>query len=205
MVRMPVGVQLGRGDRADPPEPLDRQRVQELLLAVRRHPQQAVGLADGAGHLGEVLGAGDADRDRQPDLVAHPSPQRRADRLGIPDQPAQPADVEERLVDRDALDQRRGVVEDLEDRAARLDVRREARRHHERVRAQPLRLPPAHRRLHAVRLGLVARGEHDAAADDHRAPAQPRVVALLDGGEERVEVGVQDARRLAVADPAHTP
>ena len=52
--------------------------------------------------------------------------------------------------------------------------------------------PAAHRRPHAVRLGLVARREHDPAADDHRAAAQARVVALLDRREERVRVGVQD-------------
>ena len=82
----PVGVQLGGGDRADAPEPLDRQRVQELLLAVGRHQEQPVGLADGAGHLGEVLGAGDADRDRQPDLVAHPlgAARRRSSRAPRP-------------------------------------------------------------------------------------------------------------------------
>ena len=45
-----------------------------------------------------------------------------------------------------------------------------------------------------MRLGLVAGRQHHAAADDHRPAAQPRVVALLDGGVERVEVGVQDRR-----------
>ena len=64
------------------------------------------------------------------------------------------------------------------------------------LRAQPARLPAAHRRAHAARPRLVARREHDAAADDHRPAAQPRIVALLDRRVERVEVGVQD-RRLA--------
>jgi hypothetical protein len=60
------------------------------------------------------------------------------------------------------------------------------------MRAEPTGEPTAHRRADAERLGLVARGEHDSAADDHGLPAQARVVALLDGREERVEVGVQD-------------
>ncbi len=64
----------------------------------------------------------------------------------------------------------------------------------DRVRAQAARLRAAHRRAHAVRLRLVARGEHDARPDDHRPAAQPRVVALLDRRVERVEVGVQDRR-----------
>ena len=54
---------------------------------------------------------------------------------------------------------------------------------------------PAHRRADAVRLRLVARGQNDTAADDHRLPAQARVVPLLDRREERVRVGVQDRRR----------
>ena len=62
----------------------------------------------------------------------------------------------------------------------------------DRVRAQPARLPAAHRRPDAERLGLVARREHDPAADDHRPAAQPRIVPLLDRRVERVEVGVQD-------------
>ena len=51
----------------------------------------------------------------------------------------------------------------------------------------------AHRRAHAERLGLVAGGEHDAHADQHRPAAQRGVVALLDRRVERVEIGVQDA------------
>ena len=50
----------------------------------------------------------------------------------------------------------------------------------------------AHRAGDAIRLRLVARGEDDPAADDHRPAAQPRVVALLDRREEGVEVGVED-------------
>ena len=59
------------------------------------------------------------------------------------------------------------------------------------------RAPDAHRRLDAARLRLVAGGEHDAAPDDHGPAAELGVVALLDGREERVEVGVQDRRLRA--------
>ena len=121
---------------------------------------------------------------------------RTAISTGVPDDPPQPADVEERLVDRDALHQRRRVVEDLEDRPAGLGVRRDpglttmAPGHRRRAWAPPIA------DAHAERLGLVAGGQHDAAADDHRPAAQARIVPLLDRGVERVEVGVQD-RRLA--------
>jgi hypothetical protein len=46
----------------------------------------------------------------------------------------------------------------------------------------------------ALRLRLVAGGEHDTAADDHRPAEQPRVVPLLDRREERVEISVEDGR-----------
>ena len=63
--RDPVGVQLARGDRADAPQPLDRQRVQEGELLAGGHLEQAVGLRHGARHLGQVLRGGDPDGDRQ--------------------------------------------------------------------------------------------------------------------------------------------
>ena len=118
--------------------------------------------------------------------AAAPRSRRRARRCG------EPADVEERLVDGEALDERRRVVEHREDRLARLGVRRHPRRDDDRVRAQAARLAAAHRRAHAVRLRLVARGEHDPAADDDRPAAQSRIVALLDRREECIEVGVED-------------
>ena len=77
-VRDPARVQLRGGDRPDAPQPLDRQRVQERELAVRRHDQQAVGLGHAAGDLGEELRARDADRDRQADLARAPAARSRA-------------------------------------------------------------------------------------------------------------------------------
>ena len=135
-----------------------------------------------------------------PTVIGSPtcSQHRRAQPAGDLDRrardAAQPADVEEGLVDREPLDERRRVLEHREHRLARVEVRVDPRRDDHGVRAQPPRLPPAHRAAHAERLGLVARGEDDAAADDHRAAAQRRVVALLDGRVERVEVGVEDVR-----------
>jgi hypothetical protein len=55
-------------------------------------------------------------------------------------------------------------------------------------------LPAAHRRPHPICLRLVARGKHDAAADDDRTASEPGIVALLDRREERVEIGVEDRR-----------
>ncbi|SKV04364.1 Uncharacterised protein [Mycobacteroides abscessus subsp. abscessus] len=47
---------------------------------------------------------------------------------------------------------------------------------------------------------FVAGGEHDTAPDDHRAVAQCRRITLLDGGVERVQIGMQDA-----GCPGHEP
>ena len=132
------------------------------------------------------------DGDRETDLVAHLSPQPSGDLEWVAGHLQQPGDVEERLVDRYALDERRRPLEDREDGLARLDVGIEAGRHDDGVRAQRARLGATHGRPHAVGLRLVARSEHDPAADEHRASAQRGVVALLDRGVEAVEVGVQD-------------
>ena len=135
-----------------------------------------------------------------PTVIGRPTARRtsRAQAGGDLDRGAgdapQAADVEERLVDRQPLDERRGVVEHLEHRLAGVGVGLEPRRHDDGVGAQPPGLAPAHRRAHAERLGLVAGGEHDAAADDDRPAAQRGVVALLDRRVEGVEVGVQDGR-----------
>ena len=61
-------------------------------------------------------------------------------------------------------------------------------------RAEAASLAAAHRRLHAAGLGLVARGEDDARADDDGPAAQLRLVPLLHGCEERIGIRVQDGR-----------
>ena len=115
-----VRVQLLRGLDADAPQPAHRQRVQERQLPVGRYQQQPVGLGLLAGDLGQELGAGDADGDRQADAVADLGAQPRGDLDRRARHPAQPDDVEEGLVDRQRFDHGRGVVEHLEHRVAGL-------------------------------------------------------------------------------------
>ena len=190
----PVEPLRGRGPHA--PEPLHLERVQEGELGPGRDHEQPVRLGHAAGHLGQVLGGGHPDGDRQADPLADLTPQAHRDLRGRPRDPLHPADVEEGLVDREPLDQRRGPLEDVEHRPAGRDVGGPPGRHDHGLRAQPPRPPAAHRPLDAVRAGLVARRQHDPRPDDHRPAPQGGVVALLDGREEGVEVGVQD-RRLA--------
>jgi hypothetical protein len=132
-----------------------------------------------------------ADGDGKADALADRDAEPRRDlRWGARD-PLHAAHVDERLVDREAFHDRRRVVEDGEELAARRRIRRHARRDDDRVRAQPPRLPPAHRRAHTAGLRLIARREHDPGTDDHRTAAEPRVVPLLDRREERIGVRVQ--------------
>ena len=181
----------GRG-RPDAPEPLDRERMEEVELAVGLDDEQPVGLRDAARHLRQELRPRHPDRDRQADALAHVVPQARRDLGGRSCEPPHPANVEERLVDRERLDERRCVVEDGEHRLARLRVRTHPRLHDDHVGTASACLAGAHRRPHARRLGLVARRQHDPAAHDHRPATEPRIVPLLDGREERVDVRVQD-------------
>ena len=188
----PAVAHLARGDRPDAPEPFDRERVEEVELAFGWHDEQAVGFGDTARDLGEELGAGHADGDRQPDPFEHLAAQADRD-LGRRARDArEAADVEERLVDREPFDQRCRVVEHREHGPARFRVRVDPWRDDDRVRAAAPRLAAVHRGTHAERLGFVARSQHHSAADDDRLPAQAGIVTLLDRRVERVEVGVED-------------
>jgi len=169
--------------------------MQEGQLAARRDEEQPVGLAHAAGDLGQELCVRHPDGDRETDQVPDLATQMLCDLDRGPRDPLHSAHVKERLVDGERLDDRSGPPEDLEHTAARAGVGIKARRDDDRVRAQRLCSGAPHRRAHAASLGLVAGGKHDPATDDHRAPAQRRVVALLDRGVEGVEVGVEDCRR----------
>ena len=70
----------------------------------------------------------------------------------------------------------------------------------DQVRAKLARAPSRHAAADAERLGLVGRGEHDAAADRDRFAAQERVEQLLDRCVEGVEVGVEDGGRRVHAE-----
>ena len=190
--RDPVDAQLPRGDDADAPQPLHRELVKEHELALARHDEQPVRLRHAARDLREELRAGDADRQRKADTLAHLAPQPHGDARRTADTALHAAHVEERLVDRQPLDERRRVVEHLEHRLARRGVRVEAGAHDGRVRAQAQGRPVAHRRADPAGLRLVTRREHDTHAHDHRPAAQAGVVPLLDRGEECIEIGVEN-------------
>ncbi len=187
-----VGVQLARRGLAHAPEPLHRQGMEERHLFVGVDHQQPVRLGRRAGHLRQVLGAGHPDGHRQAHLIADFATQPRGDLPRCAGDALQSTHVEERLVDGEGLHQRRGLTEHRQHRPAGLDVRVPVGLDDHRVGTQAPRPGTAHCRLNPVRLGLVARRQHHPAADDDGAPAQARIVPLLDRGEERVDVRVED-------------
>jgi hypothetical protein len=190
------GVQLLCGHLPHAPQPLDLQWMQELELTAWLDEQEAVGLADCTGDLREELGARDADRDGQPDLLldlaSEPLGHLRRSAADL----SQTGDVEERLVHRDPLDERGGVAEDLEDGLARLDVGVHPGRNDDGVAAQCACLRPAHGGTHSEGLRLVACREHDTAAHEDWSSPQARVVPLLDRRVERVEIGMHDHEHM---------
>ena len=125
---------------------------------------------------------------------------RARDRLAVAEERAAAGDVEERLVDREAFDERRVAVEDVEDLRAHLVVAAARRRHDDRLRAAAERLGHRHRRAAAEHARLVRRRGDDAAprraADEHGLAAQRGIVVLLDGREEGVHVDVEDFSQL---------
>lgn len=107
-------------------------------------------------------------------------------------------DVDEGLVDRDLLDDGRGVFEDLHDVRREIEVSLEMPVDDDGLRAQPLGIASRHRRADPVGPGLVRRGKDDPSPDQDRLTLQGRVEELFDRGEERIEIGMEN-RRLSHA------
>ena len=144
------------------------------------------------------------DRSEPARDLLHAPPQlgtRRGDGADLEVGQAGGREVDERLVQRQRLDERGEVAQHLHDLLAGRAVGVEAAAEERSVGAACPRLAPRHGGPHAVAAGLVGRGGHHApaagAADDDRLAAQRRLVALLDGGEEGVQVEVEDRRSAA--------
>ena len=189
--RDPVRVQLAGGDRADAPQPLDRQRMQERELGAGGTTSRPSGFATALATLARnlvgatptVIGSPTSSSTRAAAARRSRAASRRSaacrGRRGTPRRSTAPRPAASCRGRR-----RTPPCSPPSTPPSAAD--------HDRVRAQPPRPPPAHRRPHPARLRLVAGRQHHAAADDHRPAAQPRIVALLDRRVERVEVGVQD-------------
>ena len=133
-----------------------------------------------------------------PTEIGRPSSARTRRRIALRDlgrrteQMRAARDVGEGLVDGDPLDQRREIAEHLDRGVAEPLVLLEMAADEDQLRTELARPPSRHAAAHAEGLGLVGRGEHDAAADRDRLAAQRRVEQLLDRGVEGVEVRMED-------------
>lgn len=188
----PYRVQLLRRLRANSPEPFDRQWVEEGEFGAGADDQQAVRLADAAGDLGQEFGASDADRDRKADPFADCVTELLGDLGRRARDPPQSAHIEECFVDGYTFHEWGRVLEHLEHRPAGGGVGIHPGWDDDGLWAEPERLACAHRAPDAMGPGLVAGGEHDPAAHDHRPAPEVRGIALLHRRVERIEVSMKD-------------
>ena len=162
---MPRARSLRRRHRADAPQRVDRQLLQERLDPLRADHRQAVGLLPAGRDLREKLVRRDAGRRGQAGVARGCAAFSRfatavAERLA----PRVLGDVEVRLVERQRLDERRHLAEDREHRVRGRLVPREIGRHDDERRAEAHGRRHRHRRAHAERARFVAGGRDDAAA-----------------------------------------
>src|SRR5580658_938820 len=140
----------------------------------------------------EAGGAQDAPANLLRDLSRRAEPARRC------------GDIEEGLIQRKRLDERRVVPRDVEHGFRRLAIRAEVHRHDDCLRAEVQCRTQRHGGMDSKSTRFVRRSaDHSAiqlrgavtcrrATDDDREPAQFRPAQLLDGRIERVEVEVDD-------------
>jgi len=121
----PPFAQLLGGDRTDPPEPLDRERVEKGELAMG--PSRPSGLATPLATLARNLVLA------TPTEIGRPTPSRTSRRsraaisVAVPEIRSSPRTSRKALVDRESLDERRCLFEDLEHRLAGFGVGRHVR------------------------------------------------------------------------------
>jgi hypothetical protein len=178
--------------RTHAPHQLDGQRVEELQLGRRIDDHEAVGLCDLRGDLCEMFCARDADRHRKAKLVVHAAADRSRDLVRRTEQMRATRNVGERLIDGDALHERREIADHLDRGIAEPLVVLEVTADKYELRTQLARLPSRHAAAHPKSLRFVGRGKHDPAADGDRFAAQRRIKQLLYRSIKGVQVRMQD-------------
>src|SRR6476660_4243335 len=102
-----------------------------------------------------MLGASDADRDRQAELCSHATPDRAGDLGRRAEQMCAARNVGESLVDRNPLDQRGEIIEHTDRSITQPLVLFEMTVDKDQVRAKLARPPSRHAAADAKGLGLV--------------------------------------------------
>ena len=196
---------------ADAPDGADRPRPQKIARLLAPDHREAARLVAIRGELRQELAVAQPDRNRDavPLLhLRHETGQRQRRRAAV--HGGRPGKVEEGLVDRDGLHQRRQIAHHGAYRPPDARVFGHVRAHDRGLRAELQGLEHRHRRAHAVGPGDVAGGQHHAAraaADNQWFVAQTGVVALLDTGVESVAVNMRNRQRadLAMREDAWRP
>ena len=138
---------------ADAPEPLDRQRIEELLHLVRLHDDQGVGLLQVAGDLGQELVGGHAHRRHQPQFLADRLLDLPSDLHGRAEEVLAAGHVQKGFVQRERLHQRREPLEDVADLPGDLGVVADPGRQEDAVGAKPVGGDGGHGAVDAVLVG----------------------------------------------------
>jgi len=119
------------------------------------YDDEAVGLAQVAPDLGAQLVRRDADGEHEAEPSARRLLQPARDRDRSPEEVSRAGDIEEGLVQRDRLDERRVLREERHHRLGGLAVALVVSGDEHPLRAQLRRRPERHRRAHAERTSLV--------------------------------------------------
>ena len=163
----------------DAPDQTDRKRVEKVALVRRGHSNDAVRLGHLRSHLGEVLGAGDANGQGEADLVADTSADCHGDICRCSKEMDGAGNVEECLIDRHPLNPGREVVKDRHDSVTELLVAAELATDEKEITTKLAGPPPGHAAADAVTPGFIRRREHHAAADRDGSVPQRWVQQLL--------------------------
>src|SRR6185436_4707289 len=180
-------------------------RREEGRLPSRAYDGDPAWLSAVARHLGDDLAGAHAERAREARRALDRGLHGLRERAYLSKSLGDLTEIEVALVDAGALDGRHDLPHHSPHGARVLGIEAAARREEDGVRAAAERLGAAHRRVDPVRAGGVVRGRHDAAptrvsADHEGLVAELRMLQLLDGREERVEIQVSNDRRATCHD-----
>ena len=221
--------ELGVLERGQPPDRLDPgtrepdlrlgsdarelahgERRQICGLAAGGDDGDAARLARVARHLGHDLARGDAERAREARRAADGRLHGVRDAPGCQEVTRDLADLEVALVEARPLDGGHDIAHGRPYGLRVLAVEGVPGPNEDGVRAAADRLGATHRGVDAEAPRRVVRGRHDAApariaADDERLRAEGRILELLDGGEERVQIEVRDDHRRSIGPSPERP
>ena len=184
-----------QGARPDAEQFLDRQAVDDLAGMVRVHAAHAVGLVQVGGDFGQQLVRRNPHRCREARLELNAAADFAPHRFRAPQQLLTRGDIEKRLVQRQAFDQRRKFMKNRKDLFRHLFVARHSRRHADGLRAAAQCLAHGHGGADAEAAHRIAGRRHHPpaarAADDQGLALELRAILFFHGRIEGVHVDVQ--------------